>query len=539
MYNEFQTLPTEYDECLSKGICSVNPTLTSLQEILLLYLRELSFYLLKLKGCGVTNEKAKELIMDVFYNIIANTEYDQQHFQSIISKLYDYMSQSKILYRKICSEKNIDVESLKSYFKYSKKFDLTDAIKKGEKYYLKKSHSLTQKQKDLHDIMLFLAKSISIKMIELQRLNKHHEQAYYAVLSLLNAMNPTDIDEDKVKEEINRFIEIYYNIAREVYRTQIEIYGKIEPTEVSLSTYEGKAILVSGTDFSRLEQILKATKNTKISVYTHGIEMLMAHSFPKLKAYPNLKGHYGMGFESSLVDFASFPGAIVMTKFSLQKVEYLYKGRLFTVDPIAPSGIIKIKDEDYEPLIKSAMEARGFSHSEEKTPLKVGFAENVLNQKVDEIIDKIKNNQIKHFYIIGLLNYRNEYKHYFEKLFEHLPDDSYAFSLSFDVKKPNVYHLDSFFDYSLIYKTLLRIKAAIPLEQINLSVFLTRCDKHTISNLLYLKHIGVKNVYTCKCPPTLITPSIVQTMKDLFDIKEITEAQKDLEEIRLGDNNNG
>lgn len=530
MYNEFQTLSTEYDECLSKGICSVNPTLTSLQEILLLYLRELSFYLLKLKDNGVTNERAKELIMDVLFNIISNTDYDQQQFQSIISKLYDYMSQSKILYRNICIEKNLDVESLKTYFKYPKKFDLTDAIKKGEKYYLKKSQSLTQRQKDLQDILLFLAKSISIKMIELQRLDGHHEEAYYTVLSVLNAMNPTEIEEERIKKEINDVLKIYYDIAREVYKTQNELYGKTELVEVSLSEHEGKAILVSGTDFSRLEQILKATKNTKINVYTHGIEMLMAHAFPKLRAYPNLKGHYGVGYETSLVDFASFPGAILMTKFSLQKVEYLYRGRLFTVDPIAPSGIIKIKDDDYQPLIKSAVDAKGFSHSREKQSLKVGFSEKILNDKVDEVIDKIQKKEIKHLYIVGLLNYRNEFKHYFEKFFEHMPDDCFAFSLSFDVKKANIYHIDSFFDYSLIYKLLKRLNDKIPLNEINLSIFLTRCDKHTISNLLYLKNLGVKNVYICKCPPTLITPSIVQTLKEVFGIKELTEAKKDLEE---------
>lgn len=530
MYNEFQTLPTEYDECLTKGICAVNPTLTSLQEILLLYLRELSFYLLKLRKSGVTNEHAKELITDVIFNIIANTEYDQQQFQNIVSKLYDYMSQSKILYRKICSEKNVDIESVKSYFKYPKKFELADAIKKGEKYYLKKSQSMSQRQKDLQDILLFMAKSISIKMIELQRLDKHHEEAYYTILSVLNAMNPVAFKEEDVHKEINNVIETYYEIAKEVFNTQNELYGQMEPVEVSLSTHIGKAILVSGTDLSKLEQILKATKNTKINVFTHGVEMLMAHAFPKLRAYPNLKGHYGIGAETSLVDFASFPGAIVMTKLSLQRFEYLYRGRLFTVDPIAPLGIIKIKDDDYQPLIKSALDAKGFTHVQEKPPLKVGFDEKLLNEKVDEVIDKIQKKEIKHLYIVGLLNYRNEFKHYFENLFKHMPDDGFAFSLSFDIKQENIYHLDSFFDYSLVYKILKRIENTIPLKEINLNIFLTRCDKHTISNLLYLKHLGAKNVYTCKCPPTLITPSILQTLKDTFAIKEITDAKKDMED---------
>lgn len=533
MYNEYQTIPGEYDECLSKGICSVNPTSSSIQEIMLLYLKELAFYLLKLKEFGVTNEAIKDTVINILFNIIASAEFNQEQFHDIIAELDSEIAQSKMLYEKFCKDKNVDIESIKTYFKHSKHFSLTDAIKKGEKYFLKKSNTFTTKQKDLFDIMLFLVKSMGIKMIEAQRLGKGHDATYYAILSMLNKMNFSiyEFSEEEVRNEINNVIETYYDLAQFVFLAQIESYGEMESAEVSFSNKEGKAILISGSDFKKLELVLKAVENTGINVYTHGLEMLMAHSFPKLRSHPNLKGHFGLGMDTSLMDFATFPGAILMTKATLQKVEYLYRGRLFTLDPIAPPGVVKIKDNNFEQLIHSALDAKGFTHTQHKPSIKVGYSEKEVDKKIDEIVEKLKQKQIRHLYIMGLSNYPDaSHKEYFERFFELLPDDCYAISLCHKKHGKNIFHIDAFYGYSLVYQILKKFKQQLAIDQIDMSVFLTKCDKHTISNLLYLKHIAVKNVYMSKCSPSLVNPALIKTLQEIFDIREISDAKKDLED---------
>lgn len=527
--HEYQTIEYENNECFSKGICSVNPILSSLNEVILLYLKGLSFYLLRLKNMGVTNASFKESISYTLFNIITGAEYSQDQFHDIILKLYNYIAQSKILYEKLCFEKNIEIETSKSYFKFSKSFNLSDAIRKGEKYFLKKSHHFSTLQKDLYDIVIFLIKSISIKMLELQKLNEVDDEAYYTILELLNTLNSTEFSEERVIEEIEKSILKYYNAAKNVFYRQIELYGQPQQVEVSFSAYPGKAILVSGSDLKKLELVLKECEGKEINVYTHGLEMLVAHSFPKFHSHPNLKGHFGTGMESSLIDFASFPGAILMTKATLQKIEYLYRGRLFTLDPIPPPGTVKIKNSNFEPLIKSALDAKGFTHTQEKPAIQVGFNKNELISKINNIIDKIIKGEIKNFYIVGLLNYPNlAYKPYFEQFFELMPQDCFVFSLCCPINTDKVYHLDSFYDYSLFYIMLKEIKSKIPLESINISIFLTRCDKHTISNLLYLKHIGIKNIYMCKCPQSLINPSLLKTLQETFNIKEMSTPEEDL-----------
>lgn len=539
MYNEFQTkTPYESDECLSKGICSVNSTLSSIQEVMLLYLKELSFYLLRLKGFGVTNESIKERIIYTLFNIITNAEYNQEQFHDLISRLDEDISQSKILYENFCQKNNAKCDVIKTYFKHSKNFNITEAIKKGEKYFIKKSQTLTPKQKDLFEIMLFLVKSIAIKIVELGRLEKSHEDSYYAVLSMLNSMSLQEFSDEKVEQEIKKFIHIYYEIVVSVFHTQVELYGDITPTEVSFSIVPGKAILVSGSDLRKLERVLKATEGTEINVYTHGVEMLMAHCFPKLHLHPNLKGHYGSGMESSLIDFASFPGAILMSKATLHKIEYLYRGRLFTLDPIAPMGIVKIKGDNYEALIRSALDAKGFSNAEQKPSIRVGFSEDELNKKIDEIVDKITKREIKHLYFIGLANYPASCGKYFEKFFELLPKDCYAISLCCNKNEENIFHLDSFYDSTFLYKIIKRLKEKFSLDQIKTSIFVTKCDKHIIASLIYLKEIGITNVYMCECPPTLVNPVLMKTLQEKFGIKEYSDPQKDIKETLAQQLNN-
>lgn len=536
MFHEYQTIPQENDECLTRGICPVNPTLSFLQEVLLLYIKELSFYLLKLKDFGVTNDTIKNTITYVIFNIITNAEYNQEQFQETISKLDEEIEQSKALYENFCEKNQEGAQFVKTYFKRGKKFSMTDAIKKGEKYFLKKTGNFTPIQKDLFDIMLFLVKSIGLKIVEAQRLGSEYDDAYYATLTILNAMNLNinEFSEEKAKEEIKKTIEIYYDIVGQVFNSQKEIYGELSQTEVSFSTEIGKSVLVSGSDFKKLEMVLKATENTQINVYTHGLEMLMAHAFPKLRSHPNLKGHFGAGLDTSLIDFASFPGAILMTKASTQKVEYLYRGRLYTLDHIAPPGVVKIKDMNFEPLIKSALDSKGFVFAQQKPPIKVGFSEKDVMKKIDEIFDKLTNNEIKHLYIVGLLNYPTFNKQYFDTLFELIPKDCYSIALCCHHGAENIYHLDAFYDYSLIYQILKELKERVKLNEANISVFLTKCDKHTISNLLYLKNIGIKNVYTCKCPPNLINPTLINTLKEHFGIMEITDPVADIRQTLNG-----
>lgn len=519
----------ESEKCALKGVCAINPTLSHFSEIILLYVKELSYYLLKLKDFGIQNEKAKEIIISALASMFVDAEYNQVELNKALFNLDALINQSKIIYKKYCNENDLQPEFLKSYFKHSTQSNLIDTIKKGEKYFVKKNAMLEQGQKNLLDIIFILLKSVSIKMIEIERLGKDPNKTFFDTLQMINQLNFTTFSNEDVQESILKYIEDYYDITKDVFYSQVEIYGTPNPVEVSFSTRPGKAILVSGTDFKKLEAILEASKNLDIDVYTHGLAMMMAHAFPEFQKYKNLRGHFGMDLDTCVTDFAAFPGPILMTMISLEKIDYLYRGRLFTIDPFAPRGVVKLTLDDVEPIIKAALDSKGFSKETIKPSTTVWFDQNQIKNMVKNVVNKMLEGKINHLYIIGLSNQTHHHNQYFEKFFSILPDKSYAISLSCDKSGENIFHLNALYDYAMIYRDIIKeIKQLCPLKDLNITLYLTKCDRYTVANLLYLKRIGLKEIFTSKCPPTLFNPSLMDSLKETFGIKNMTTPEEDI-----------
>lgn len=81
-----------------------------------------------------------------------------------------------------------------------------------------------------------------------------------------------------------------------------DAYGDPVPTEVPLTIEKGPFIVVSGHDLHDMKLLLEQTKDKGVNIYTHS-EMLPAHGYPKLKAYPQLKGNFGTGWQISSRNF--------------------------------------------------------------------------------------------------------------------------------------------------------------------------------------------------------------------------------------------
>ena len=132
---------------------------------------------------------------------------------------------------------------------------------------------------------------------------------------------------------------------------------------------KGKAILVSGHDLKDLHGILEATKDKGINVYTHG-EMLPAHSYPKLKAYPQLVGNYGGAWQDQQKEFAEFPGA--------DRDDLQLPDRAAAAIPRAHvhrgagrlDRVRHIENSDFSPVVQAAQALPGFAEEapEETSP---------------------------------------------------------------------------------------------------------------------------------------------------------------------------
>lgn len=529
-YDYYKSTPCEYDEFICKGICTESPSMSSLQETILIYLKEMAYYLLKLKELGATNAIIRENIIEAISGILTHVDYNHEKFQHLVLTLAQDLSQAKALYANLGQKNKLKLDFLKTHFKQGNSFDIAEIIKKGERYYIKRNTFYTIEQKNLFDVVFLLIKNICIKIIQIRSYKKDYENTYNAILILLNAMNFENTTINEVKSIIETCTSEYYNIVKELAAAQEEAYGQRQSVLISFAPRNGKAILVSGIDLTQLEAVLEATKDKGIDVYTHGITMLMAHTFSKFRKYHHLAGHFGKCTDTSLFDFAAFPGAILMTRYLFQRVEYLYKGRIFTTDPFAPSGIIKIQDNDFEPLIHATLKSKGFTKWQQKVIQRVGFRQKEMEEKIKEISDKMDKNEIKHLYIIGLFHHEDEHLEYFNKFLSLMPKDCYALSLSHEQNEENILHIDSFYDYLLIYKILEKFNEIKPLEQLKITIFITKCDQYTITNIINFINMGIKSIYLCKCIPELVNPIMFETMRKTFGIKGFSTPEQNLEE---------
>ena len=84
MQNESNSV-YQYDRCVSRGICSINPATASLQEVIIIYLKYISYYGLKLEEEGIEDKSICNFILNTISILCSNYEISQTDFYTINS----------------------------------------------------------------------------------------------------------------------------------------------------------------------------------------------------------------------------------------------------------------------------------------------------------------------------------------------------------------------------------------------------------------------------------------------------------------------
>ncbi len=516
----------EYNDCVSRGACSVSPAVSSMQEVMLILLRQISYYLLKLKEFGITKEDIIRSVISEIALMDAAKDFSESQILNIFSGQYKNLTELRKEYLQTCKLRNEQCHDLRNLLKFSSKTSLSSILKRGDKEFLNKYKKLNQNQKYNTEILAAVVKSVCVNLICLYEYECSCEYASDTVLEALNIFNSFRTDRDAIKKYTETLSKIDAELLKLLKNAQTEAYGKIEESDVSTSTIPNKAILVSGSNLRDLKKVLEYVKDIDIDIYTNG-NLLVAHAFPYFKSCKNLKGHFGTGVFNTILDFATFPGAILLTKNEAQNIEYLYRGRLFTTDDIAPKGVVKIINDDFSPLIESAIQAKGFAKGQQREPVKVGFSESKLNN----FLEKVISSDFEKFFIIGHSDLSISMNDYFKKFFKTISDNSYALSFSYNPHKDNVFYINLGNDYPQLYGVLQKIFEKIPINSDKLAFFLTKCDVNSFSNIINLKGEGAKNIFLSDCPPTVINPSVLNAFNRLYDIFSINEPEGDINHL--------
>ncbi|MBQ7764326.1 hypothetical protein IJ384_03035 [bacterium] len=510
----------QYNSCISRGICSINPRLSALQTVIVLYLRLFAKYAIKLD----LDKSEKIFILNTISITIYNPEFNENSFLFAIDEFKKILPKMIERYHELNSESDLEDEKQKAIELFKETDDIIQALRYGEKIFNRALEKIPTEIRDLYNTMLVITKSLSINLLDLESFDKEYSEGFAIILDLLSKINLEENNVEFLKSKIIKASNIDIEIMKLIRETQEERYGKQGINEVSFSTIPNKAVLVVGSNIRELETVLEALKDEEIDVYTHD-DMMLAHTFPKFLEYKNLRGQFGQGLENCLLDFATFPGPIILTKHSLHNIENFYRGILFTTDyTTSPKGIIKIENQNFEEVIKSAKESKGFKSGKHCENVTIGYNYDDIIFQINEAINSKK---YKSIFIIGLDFSSIEQKTYFAKLVKLTPKDVLIISFSYESEKENLIHINTCFDsYSW-----LRIFDYIKEFQLPISIFVPKCDRHTVSQMIYLSNFNDVRVFVGNCTPIILNPSLMNTLRKTFSIENITSAKNDLEQI--------
>jgi hydroxylamine reductase len=323
-----------------------------------------------------------------------------------------------------------------------------------------------------------------------------------------------------------------------------ETYGHPVPTQVPLGHRKGKAILVSGHDLQDLDKLLQQTEGMDINIYTHG-EMLPTHGYPKLKKYNHFYGHYGTAWQNQIKEFPSFPGAILMTTNCIQRPKNDYKDNIFTSGMVGWPGVTHIADQDFKPVIDRALALPGFEDDADSGEVTVGFARNAVIGVADNVIEAVKNKDIRHFFLVAGCDGAKPGRNYYTEFVEKVPQDCIILTLAcgkfrfYDKKLGDIGGIPRLLDagqcndaYSAIQiATALAGAFNVAVNELPLSLIISWYEQKAVCVLLALLHLGIKGIRLGPSLPAFITPNVLDTLVNNFDIKPITSADEDLKAI--------
>jgi hydroxylamine reductase len=316
---------------------------------------------------------------------------------------------------------------------------------------------------------------------------------------------------------------------------------------VRLGHTAGKAILVSGHDLKDLGDLLAQAEARGVYIYTHG-EMLPAHGYPALKAHGHLWGHYGTAWQNQRREFAEFPGAILITTNCLQEPGDRVSGKLFTTGLVGWPGVAHVENGDFGRVIEKALEMPGFSETEERGAVWVGYARNTVLQEhpmgrvLDTVADYVRAGKIRHIFLVGGCDGAKPGRNYYTEFVEKAPQDTVVLTLAcgkfrfFDKDLGAIDGVPRLLDvgqcndaYSaIVVASALANALGVGLNDLPLSVILSWYEQKAVAILLTLLHLGIKGIRLGPSLPAFLSPNVLKVLVENFDIRPIDTAEGDL-----------
>lgn len=328
-------------------------------------------------------------------------------------------------------------------------------------------------------------------------------------------------------------------------------YGTPVPTTVPLTIEKEPFIIITGHDLKDLQLLLEQTKDKGINIYTHG-EMLPAHAYPELKKYSHLKGNFGTAWQNQQKEFDNIPGAILYTTNCLMPVKPSYADRVFTTEVVSYPEIVHIGEEkDFTPVIEKALALGGYTKDQHMTGINggiqvtTGFSHGTVLSVADQVIEAVKNGDIKHFFLVGGCDGARVGRNYYTEFVKQSPADSIILTLACgkyrfnDLDLGTIGGLPRIMDMGQCNDAYSAIKVAIALaeafecdvNELPLSMVLSWYEQKAVCILLTLLYLGIKNIHIGPTLPAFISPNVLNFLVENYGLSPIGTPEEDIKKL--------
>lgn len=397
----------------------------------------------------------------------------------------------------------------------------------------------------LQDTLLFGLKGIAAYAYHARELGATDPQvdAFFQE-ALFKTLTNVNFDLNDYLSTVLKCGEMNLRVMELLDKAHAEKFGNPVPVEVDTGTRKGAGILVTGHDLLDLNELLKQTNDKGVNVYTHG-EMLPAHAYPELKKFKHLAGNYGGAWQDQKKEFNQFSGAILVTTNCVQvPPPDTYLNRLFTTGVVSVQGATHVNRRDFSMLIEKAISLPQLPEAPGKK-IMTGFHHTAILGLAERIVAAVKEGKIRRFFLIGGCDGAKPGRNYYTEFAERVPKDCVILTLACGKYRFNkldfgaIDGIPRLIDIGQCNNAYSAIQVALALakvlncsvNELPLSFILSWYEQKAVAILLTLLYLGIKGMRLGPTPPAFLTANIFKVIQDKYDLKLITNPEKDLAEI--------
>ena len=539
--------------CTKQGVCGKTPEVANLQDLLIFQLKGISCYGDILLKKGMRPEKrVVSFVENCLFTTLTNVNFDPEVHVKLLQeaqKIKDELRQQT---------GGTGTENI--YMAYRLPETKSEMLRTSQIAGIMYDQNLDEDIRSLRQLVIYGLKGISAYGHQARELGYYSDTVDDFYIQGLAAVTDDQLTVEELIQLAMKTGTMALEIMQKLDEANTTVYGNPSPHAVPMTLKAGPFIIVSGHDFHDLEMLLAQSQGTGVNIYTHG-EMLPGHGYEGLKKYPHLVGNFGGAWQEQQKQFDNIPGCILMTTNCLMKPRDSYKDRIYSTNVVGWDGVKYIPrkengEKNFSEIIQQALALGGYDTDRDVRPtepsdcpeyqqvdeLLTGFAHEATLSHAGEIVQAVKDGQIRHFFLIGGCDGARPGRNYFTKFAQLVPEDCVILTLACGKYRFNkldfrtVVGLPRLLDVGQCNDAYSAVRIATALadafdtdvNSLPLSMILSWYEQKAVAVLLALLSLGIKNIYLGPILPAFLSPNVVQYLVDTFQLHLISNAEDDI-----------